>query len=130
MRHGHWITIDLGKRQLNVCARCSGTILGFLSLSVLAQTGDLAYFTSIPLQQQLLLCILLALPAGLDWLIQTYGLRESTNALRGTTGFLEGGAVALLSMATVSLEFKFAVILFVGGLILMLGLVGKRLLRG
>jgi uncharacterized membrane protein len=127
IRHGHWITIDFGKRQVNVCARCSGTILGFFSFIALANIIELSVFVNLRFQEQLIICVLLALPAGLDWLSQACGLRESTNYLRGTTGFLEGAAVALFSTSAASIELKFLAILVIGGAISILGLLGKKL---
>jgi uncharacterized membrane protein len=130
IRHGHWITIDFGKRRLSVCARCSGTILGFFSLIALVNIIELSAFANLQFQEQLMICILLALPAGLDWLSQAYGLRESTNFLRGTTGFLEGASVALFSTSAAPMDSKFAVVLIVGGVISILGLLGKKLISG
>ena len=87
----------------------------------------LSAFTGLNLQNQLFLCVLLVLPAGLDWISQAFGLRESSNFLRGVTGFLEGTAVALFSTATASLEFKFGVVIAIGGAISILGLIGKKI---
>ena len=69
------------------------------------------------------------MPAGLDWLTQAYNLRESTNSIRGATGFLEGVAVALYAIATASLMFKFVTVLSIGSAILILGLIGKKALH-
>jgi uncharacterized membrane protein len=128
IRHGHWITISFANRQVNVCARCTGTVLGFFSIFGLGSATKMLNLSNLPFQEQLLICILLALPAGLDWLTQAYGLRESTNSIRGTTGFLEGIAVALFSTAPASLMFKFVTILSIGTIILILGLIGKKTL--
>jgi uncharacterized membrane protein len=129
IRHGHWITIGFGNRQVNVCARCTGTVLGFFSIFVLGSATKISTFGNLPFQEQLLICILLALPAGLDWLTQAYGVRESTNSIRGTTGFLEGVAVALFATAPASFTFKFVTILSIGSMILILGFIGKKALH-
>ncbi len=107
IRHGHWITVPLGSRRLNICARCSGTVIGFVLFIALVWIIEPSAFLDLSLQYQLLICLLLALPAPLDWLSQAYTLRESTNTLRALTGFLEGIAVALFSTANASFMFKF-----------------------
>jgi hypothetical protein len=87
---------------------------------------ELSPFLSLNFNEQLLICVLLALPAALDWLSQVYGYRHSTNFVRWSTGFLEGTSVSLFSMAAAPLEFKFAAVLSIGGAISILGLVGKK----
>jgi len=126
IRHRHWITLEFGKRRLGVCARCSGTILGFFSLITLTNVTELSAFSNLGLQQQMLVCVLLIMPSGLDWLSQAYGLRESTNFLRGATGFLEGFSVGLFSLAAAPMMFKFLTVLSIGGAISILGILGKR----
>lgn len=68
-------------RPLPVCARCTGILLGFLALPLLAfQVFHLGWTT----------CLLLLLPAYADGTSQALGWRESTNWLRLLTGFLCG----------------------------------------
>jgi uncharacterized membrane protein len=68
-------------RQMPVCARCTGTLLGYLSYPLFL--FDAAY---LPLWVGLLLNV----PALADGATQAVGLRMSTNILRLTTGLLSG----------------------------------------
>jgi uncharacterized membrane protein len=99
-------------------------------LLAIVQLVEFRAFSILTIQHQLIICVLLALPAGLDWLSQTCGFRGSTNLLRSTTGFLEGAAVALFSTASAPFELKFATVLLIGGGISILGLLGKKLILG
>jgi len=126
VRHNHPMTIGFGKTQISICARCTGTMLGFFSLMVLAQIANLSAFINLGLTQQLLICFLLITPLCFDWLTQTLGLRGSTNFIRSGTGLLEGLSVALLSMAAATIEFKFAIVSGVGAAIVMVGLLARR----
>ena len=96
--HNHWITISLNGKKIRLCARCSGTVIGFYSLLTYIFFQGSTIFNSLTLTHQLLLCALFASPTILDWLTQTWDWRESTNKLRLFTGFLLGINVALFSL--------------------------------
>lgn len=89
LAHNHWFTLNLYGYRLRLCARCSGYILGFTTpLLVIDNTANpLGFLGS---RFQLMTCFLLTLPLALDWVTQSWGLRESSNWLRMTTGILLG----------------------------------------
>ena len=67
------------------------------------------------------------MPAILDWLTQSYRLRESSNPLRITTGFLQGVAVSLLLITMASIFYKFTILMIISGTIFAFGIIGKKL---
>jgi uncharacterized membrane protein len=78
-------------RQFPVCARCTGTLVGYLTYPAFL-VGAVA--------MPLWLALALNLPALVDGLTQATGRRESTNALRLVTGVLAGvGQVGLMAWA-------------------------------
>ena len=124
LSHSHWVEVRLNGRSLRLCARCSGTVAGFLAvLAPLSLMGLKIPAAAAPF------CFVLAAPAAVDWVTQSWGLRESSNGLRLSTGFLEGAGVALLSTAPLPLTLKLGMLLYVAASILTLGWVG-RIARG
>jgi len=84
--------LKIGSRQLHLCARCTGSIIGlvvgFPLISLLSKAKTFEnYFVFI--------AALLTLPAFIDWTTQKLGLRESHNINRLVTGVLLGLASAL-----------------------------------
>lgn len=75
-------------RQFPVCARCTGILLGYLSFPL--------FLTGV-LKLNLLLTILLLVPALIDGFTQAMGWRESNNWLRLFSGLLVG--VSQVSLA-------------------------------
>jgi uncharacterized membrane protein len=81
---------------LRLCARCSGYILGFTTpILLLDYFADPQVFLNPGVYQ--LACVLLALPYALDWVTQSWGLRQSSNPVRLATGVLMGVDVFLFS---------------------------------
>ncbi|RLF11838.1 MAG: hypothetical protein DRJ98_02300 [Thermoprotei archaeon] len=113
--HRHWVTVKVGSKSIRVCARCTGCIVGFFSLLFLTLHVNFEFFRALSPYLQLTVCLLLAMPAMVDWLTQTYGLRSSTNKLRIITGFLEGISVAFLSLAAIPFIIKMLTLLSIGG---------------
>lgn len=78
-------------KQFPLCARCTGTLAGFVTLPLFALKLVHLNFLWI---------FLLMLPAWVDGTTQLYGWRQSNNWLRLATGFLLGfaqtGLVALV----------------------------------
>jgi len=74
------------KRQLPVCARCSGVLIGSL----------IAYAFFVIWSPPLILCIIGAAVMLTDWLIQKLNIKESTNIRRLITGLLGGYSLASL----------------------------------
>ncbi len=96
LAHNHWVTLNLYGIELRLCARCSGYLLGFTApLLVSSLAADILW--SLDIRVQLLACFLLALPYAVDWVTQSWGMRESSNGMRLVTGTLMGMSVFLFS---------------------------------
>ena len=128
LAHDHWITINIGGRELRVCARCSGVLTGFTLFLGLTFLIDLWFFYVLPITYQILLCIILLLPAIVDWTTQKIGFRESNNRLRVFTGMFEGFSVVLLALIPIPLIQKVLIVVLVGGLTLTVGYTGRKIL--
>jgi uncharacterized membrane protein len=90
-------------KQFPVCARCTGTYIGYIAIFIFAIT-----LTYIPL----LWSFALLLPALIDGLTQAYCHRKSNNILRLITGIMLG--VGLSSLGAILAEFisKFIIHIF------------------
>lgn len=128
LAHNHWFTIRVLGRELHVCARCSGTVLGFLALQVLIQSMKLLDHP-IPLNLGFIVSIILALPSIVDWTTQSLGFRQSTNRLRSAAGFCSGVGVALLSLTDASLTTKFLIVSSLCLAVVTIGVVGNRMVH-
>jgi len=96
LAHNHWVTLKLYGIELRLCARCSGYLLGFTApLLASGLVADLS--RSLDIRVQMLACLLLALPYVVDWLTQSWGMRESSNGVRLATGILMGLGIFLFS---------------------------------
>lgn len=96
LAHNHWVTLNLYGIELRLCARCSGYLLGFTApLLVSGLVTDLS--GSLGVRVQMFACFLLALPYAVDWVTQSWGVRESSNGMRLVTGTLMGMGVFLFS---------------------------------
>ena len=126
LAHRHWININIFGRELHLCARCSGTVLGFIGLETVLKTTAMIHY-SIPFYSCFLFSLLLALPTILDWITQNSGFRQSNNNLRFITGFLGGMGVRLLGLADIPLTVQFLTVVTVGLLVMSLGFFGRRL---
>jgi uncharacterized membrane protein len=76
-------------KQFPVCARCTGTYIGFLSMPLFV--FDVIYLSW-------LWTMIFILPTVIDGLTQAFMNRESNNVLRLITGFTYG--VGLMSLAS------------------------------
>ena len=121
--HRHWLTLRILDREVRLCARCSGYVAGFLTLTGFLNLFEFRLFHSLTSQSQLFICLLLVVPLASDWLTQSWGLRDSNNKLRLLTGAILGAGVALLNSieATPYLKTMFyvciATIIFIVGLV-------------
>jgi uncharacterized membrane protein len=88
--HNHWFAITLFGKKIRICARCSGYLLGFSSLFLLNLLFNVEIFSNISRNWLVALVIMFILPLILDWLTQSWGLRESKNQIRFATGLLFG----------------------------------------
>lgn len=124
--HQHWFTIRVRRHELRLCARCSGYLFGFFSLTVLSVIGP-PVFQSIHIQNQLIVLMLLTMPLVLDWLTQSWGLRESNNALRFITGTFLGIGVSLYSSIIFIPTLKTPLFVSTVLVIAFIGLLGLKL---
>ena len=96
LAHNHWFTLNLYGYKLRLCARCSGYLLGFtVPMLFLDSLAVPLGFLGNGVQQ--LVCVILALPFTLDWVTQSWGLRQSSNWVRLATGILLGVDVYIFS---------------------------------
>lgn len=100
LSHRHYFDIPIFGSKVQLCARCSGAALGFLAL-LLALPLVSSAVAQISAGLLIVLSISLAIPAILDWITQTWGLRESTNPLRLLTGMGEGLGIAMIASGAI-----------------------------
>ena len=90
----HTFRISVGSRNAFVCARCTGVVIGMIVglvyVNILA-----GWFFQYPI-----LIFIFTMPAAVDWLLQVFRFRESTNSRRLLTGALIGQTylVGLIAM--------------------------------
>ena len=125
--HRHWITLDVFGRRLRLCARCTGYSLGFLALTAVISVWGLRFFGSLSPPYQVAVCLLLLAPLTLDWVTQSWGLRESNNGLRLLTGLFLGAGVSLFSLVDVTRNFRVLFYLYTAMIIVLGGTIGKRM---
>ncbi len=129
LRHNHWLTIRIGKNKVSLCARCSGTVLGFFSTFLLLPLTFLAGFKSLAPLFQVIFAYLLALPSGIDWLTQTWGVRMSTNSIRFFLGLLIGGGACMLGLSSLPNLTKFLILSYSSVTVVSIGYLGKYFAR-
>jgi uncharacterized membrane protein len=127
LAHRHWFTVRLGAQSVRLCARCSGTVIGYFLSFLLLRSLDLTGFYALPLFQQFFLSFSLGIPSSIDWLAQTWGLRESTNSRRLVAGFLIGSGAALLTMSALPSLWKTLTLTGPASAIILAGYLGRRL---
>ncbi len=125
--HRHWITLDVFGRRLRLCARCTGYSLGFLALTAVISVQGLRFFGSLSPLYQISVCLLLLAPLTLDWITQSWGLRESNNGLRLLTGLFLGSGVSLFSLVDVTRNFRVLFYLYTAMVIVLGGPIRKRM---
>ena len=86
--------------QFPICARDTGTYLGFLITHILFLRVPFLRRKLKPLTQNVVIAwislILAIIPFGIDGVTSYLGLRETTNFIRLATGLLVGGALGLI----------------------------------
>lgn len=90
-RFGRTLGVRWGGRTVHLCARCTGTLAGagaYLLLFLASSHLPVPFFS----REFQVLFALAPLPAAADWLTQSMGRRESTNAVRLVSGALLGMA--------------------------------------
>lgn len=112
LAHRHWITFQIFNKKLRLCARCTGIVLGFVSLRL--GTVLLASSFVLPATTGVILAFSFALPSIVDWLTSKLQLRHSNNTVRMLTGIFEGGGIGLLSLTTLSISLRILIISLIG----------------
>ena len=80
--------------QFPVCSRCTGFYTGLLAYLIFIRFYPLTYDLNL-----FILSIILLIPVSIDGFTQFFGLRESNNPLRFTTGFIGGiGLIIFIKM--------------------------------
>ena len=125
--HRHWITLHIFSRELHLCARCTGVILGFSFLKIILAL--VASNISIPFTEGLFISLLLSTPTIIDWTTQSIGFRQSTNNLRLLTGLLEGIGFKIFSLSELQTLTKQFVLFSIAVGIIGIGLFGRRLIQ-
>lgn len=129
LAHRHPITLHAFGRELHLCARCSGIVLGFLgSTSALTLLTPLVSY-SMSLYIIVLISLLLAIPSIVDWITQTVGFRQSNNGLRLRVGFLEGVGVGFLGLADIPTVTKLIILTVFILIVLSIGFFGRKLMQ-
>ena len=125
--HRHWFTLRIFGREVRLCARCSGYVVGFFILTVFHSFFVLPFIHSLKVHLQLFFCFLLIIPLTYDWITQSWGWRESNNVLRLITGAILGIGVSLLSSIEAMPYLKMLFYIYTATVIALFGSVGKLL---
>jgi uncharacterized membrane protein len=127
LAHNHWFTLKVLGREVRLCARCSGYMVGLLaSMGLHGLIGfDLTNHFSVG--TQVFICLLSVLPLASDWLTQSWGWRESNNSLRFLTGAILGVGIFLFSRIDVTHSLRNAYYVYTAIAIALFGLVGEFL---
>ena len=104
-----------------MCARCSGYILG---LFLIIQSVNILGFNIEQIHPSFVfsLSILFALPLIIDWVTQSWKLRESNNSIRLLTGLLMGISTGIFSFNNIDMELKKTLFVLIALIVLILGL--------
>ena len=126
LAHRNWFTLRAFGLELRLCSRCSGYLTGFLLLTALRNIIDLRAFQILPIQLQFLFYLLFATPLVLDWLTQSWGLRESDNVTRFITGTILGIAVSIYSATGFMSDSKVLLFVLIAFTVSIIGLIGLK----
>lgn len=123
--HNHWFTIRILNKEIRLCSRCTGYVSGYLACKALSFLLILNVFYSLETTVKLAISLILTVPFALDWITQSWGLRNSNNWLRFLTGFILGTGVCFLSFSGVQQNLRLAIPICLGTILLACGLSGK-----
>lgn len=129
LRHDHWLTIRFGNHYVCLCARCSGTVLGFVSTLLLAPFFFLATYRTLAPSVQIVLALLLALPSGIDWITQKWGLRKSSNPTRFFVGVMIGSGACILGSSSLPSLVKSLILASSAIFVMLVGYLGKGVFK-
>jgi uncharacterized membrane protein len=124
LAHRHWFTLRVFGLELRLCSRCSGYLAGFLFLTASRSVVGLQALQAVPTQLQFIICMLFAMPLILDWLTQSWGLRESDDVTRFITGAMLGIGVSLYSATEFLPDLKAALLVLAALAVALIGLMG------
>ena len=83
--------------QFPVCARCTGALLGEILAYLVALLGIVC---------SPILCFVLIVAMGIDWLVQYIGVVDSTNIRRLVTGLMGGFGLTMLVLKFIKWSTK------------------------
>ena len=129
LAHRNWFALRAFGSELRLCSRCSGYLAGFLFLTASRSVIGLQAFQALPTQNQFIICILFAMPLILDWLTQSWGLRESDNVTRFITGAILGMGISLYSATEFSPDLKAPLFVLIALAVALIGLIGLKTKR-
>ena len=128
LAHRNWFTLRAFGLELRLCSRCSGYLAGFLFLTASRSVTGQA-LQAFPIQHQFIICMLFAMPLILDWLTQSWGLRESDNVTRFITGAILGMGVSLYSAIEFLPDLKAPLFVLTALAVALIGLIGLKTKR-
>jgi uncharacterized membrane protein len=127
LAHQHWFTFRAFGSELRLCSRCSGYLTGFLfSTAFHTRIIDFQAIQAIPIQHQFIFYVLFAMPLILDWLTQSWGLRESNNIMRFITGAILGMGVSLYFASGFLPDLKALLFVSIAFTVSIIGLIGNK----
>jgi len=129
LRHSHWLTIRFGDRQICLCARCSGTVTGFVATLLLAPFILLSTYRTLTPITQVLIAILLAIPSGTDWVTQKWGLRNGSNQIRFLVGVMIGSGACMLGSSSLPRSVESLILACFAVVVMLLGFLGREILK-
>ena len=129
LAHRNWFALRAFGSELRLCSRCSGYLAGFLFLTASRSVIGLQAFQALPTQNQFIICMLFSMPLILDWLTQSWGLRESDNVTRFITGAILGIGVSLYSATEFLPDLKAPLFVLTALAVALIGLIGLKTKR-
>lgn len=129
LAHRNWFTLRAFGLELRLCSRCSGYLAGFLFLTASRSVTGPQALQALPTQLQFIICMLFAMPLILDWLTQSWGLRESDNFTRFITGAILGIGVSLYSVTEFLPDLKAPLFVLTALAVALIGLIGLKTKR-
>lgn len=124
LEHNHNFTLKLQSKQVKLCSRCSGFIVGYLLwIMIYILFHDFQIFiASISTFQLLASGFLLSLPSSITWLAQRMGLFHSDNFTRFITStVLMSGLVIMVFQPWSKLLIAFPLAFFWGVIVIFTG---------
>ena len=121
LAHQHWLTLKFGGRDIKLCARCSGYLVGVITIFVLNYFIVITMFSALSFPHQMFLCLTLITPLIYDWLTQSMKIREGSNRARFITGVVAGIGIYLYQSINFNQNYKVIFFTFIGLTILSLG---------